>query len=996
MRAHLKEGGASNPESQEKEKGMKTSQSRILKCAVFIVCLALLAVHGVAAQTPGGILRGQVTDPSGAAIVGATVLLATPAGASLDTTTNKDGFYEFKDLPAGAYDVKAVAQGFALLTKSGVAVAAGQVTRLSLQLSLEVQQEKIEVQSSTTQLDVNPSNNANTVVLQGKDLDALSDDPDELQSELQALAGPSAGPNGGQIYIDGFTAGQLPPKASIREIRINQNPFSSEYDKLGYGRIEIYTKPGTDKLHGQVMFSGTTAAFNSLNPFELPGTPPPDYHTTFLSANLGGAFNKKTSFFFSLDRRDIENVGVVSTQVPCGDPILQITCPSGDAPLTIIPYSPTASNPETRTNLGPRIDYQVTPNNTLTARYQYWRNTETNAEVGQFTLAPLGTNDLSIEHTVQATDTQIFGAHIINESRFQYVHQDNESKPINPATTVTVNGSFTGNGSSMAGSNVDLENRYEFQNITYMNYGKHSWKFGARIRSTNDDNTTLSNYNGDFFFSSLQQYLQYLAPGSGVLPTYYTQTAGKSAFAVNWMDAGIFVQDDWKLRQNVTVSYGLRFETQNDFSDHADFAPRLGFAWGIGGNAKNPPKTVLRAGFGIFYDRFNYNLVLQQEKQGGLQQSDYQIGYQIPNPTFALNTAPLPASELTSATTPTIYQPNPNLHAPYTIQTGVTLERQLTRVANVAVTYLNSRGMHQFYTDNINAFDPLADSRPQPLNENIFQYESEGIFKQNQLIVNGSIRMGTKLSLFGYYTLNYADSDISSSGYPNLISVPGDPQADYGRASFDIRHRVFMGGTIGLPHGFRVSPFLVASSGLPFNITTGTDPYLSNGFNVRPEFAACSTPQVIVTKYGCFFTPTTQAEFQDYTPIPINLGESAGRFSLNLRVSKTFGFGPVIENTAGAGQGGGMGGGTFGRGPGGPGRGGPGGGGRGFDAGATNRRYALTLSVQSRNVFNNVNAGLPIGNLQSPLFGQPNSLAGGPFSSQTSNRQIFLQLTFAF
>ena len=126
----------------------------------------------------------------------------------------------------------------------------------------KVQEEKVEVSETTTKVDVNPENNAGAIVMTGKDLESLSDDPDELQSELQALAGPSAGPNGGQIYIDGFTAGQLPPKASIREIRINQNPFSAEYDKLGYGRIEVLTKPGTDQFHGQLFLTGNTAGFN--------------------------------------------------------------------------------------------------------------------------------------------------------------------------------------------------------------------------------------------------------------------------------------------------------------------------------------------------------------------------------------------------------------------------------------------------------------------------------------------------------------------------------------------------------------------------------------------------------------------------------------------------------------------------------------------------------------------------------------------------------------
>ena len=144
-------------------------------------------------------------------------------------------------------------------------------------------------------LSVSPDENAGAIVLSGKDLDALSDDPDELQSDLQALAGPSIGPNGGQMYIDGFTAGQLPPKSSIREIRINQNPFSAEYDKLGYGRIEIFTKPGTDQFHGQFMVLGNDSAFNSRNPF-LGATALPGYDTIQFNGNIGGPLEQKGVF----------------------------------------------------------------------------------------------------------------------------------------------------------------------------------------------------------------------------------------------------------------------------------------------------------------------------------------------------------------------------------------------------------------------------------------------------------------------------------------------------------------------------------------------------------------------------------------------------------------------------------------------------------------------------------------------------------------------------
>ncbi len=937
------------------------------------ILLLMAGAGAVNGQTATGTLRGQVIDPSGGGIAGATVLATNNGGDSKGAMTGKDGTYEIKELPPGTYDIQATAPGFALFKKTGVPIATGQVAHLEVKMTIQAQQERVLVNDTSTQVDTNPANNANTVVLQGKDLEALSDDPDELQSELQALAGPSAGPNGGQIYIDGFTGGQLPPKASIREIRLNQNPFSSEYDKLGYGRVEVFTKPGTDKLHGQLYVSGNSSAFNARNPFEVPpeGSSLPSYHSEQYSANIGGAINKKASFFFNIERRDIQDLGIVSATVV-------------DANNQIVPFSDSVPNPKTRTNLSPRIDYQLTPNNSLTARYQYFRNTEQNDNVGQFNLAETGVNDLETEQTFQITDTQIFGAHRINEIRFQFVRDNTATTPVNSATTVKVGGAFTGNGSG-GGAETDILDRYELQDTLFNNFGKHSMKYGGRLRVNRDDNSTQANFNGQFSFDSIQQYQLFLQ--GQALPTYYTQTAGTPSSQVTWVDTGLFVQDDWKVRQNVTISYGLRFETQNNFGDKASFAPRLGVAWGIGGNAKKPPKMVLRAGWGIFYDRFLYTQVLEQERFDGVTQ----LTYQVQNPTFNLSNIP-PPDQLPLGTAQTIYQTNPNLHAPYTIQTGVTLERQLTKSANIAVTYLDSRGVHQFYTNNLNPADPVTGVRPDGEN-NIFQYQSEGTFKQNQLIVNGSIRAGARLSLFGYYTLNYSNSDTSGAG--KFPSNPYDLSQDYGRAMFDIRNRVFMGGSIAMPKGFRVSPFLIASSGIPFNITTGTDPYQDSQFNLRPVFAPNCSTATYPTPFGCFNFATPGP---GYVPIPINYGEGAGRFSLNLRLTKTFGFGPTIEgaNTSGGGP---MGGGTFGRGPGGgPGRGGPGGGpgGPGGPGVSSNRRYSLTLGVNARNIFNNVNVATPIGNLSSPSFGEANGLAGRPYSDSTSNRRLDLQLTFSF
>jgi hypothetical protein len=479
------------------------------------------------------------------------------------------------------------------------------------------------------------------------------------------------------------------------------------------------------------------------------------------------------------------------------------------------------------------------------------------------------------------------------------------------------------------------------------------------------------------------------AMGGGA--SFYTlavNTAGRAATDVTYVDGALFVQDDWKIKPNITLSGGLRYETQNSLGDHADFAPRLGLAWGIGGKGKNgAPKMVLRAGWGIFYDRFTEDLILTQQLNNGITQQTYLVQ----NPAFFNPNVVVPPSGFTSATLApqTIYQPNNGLRTPYTLQTGMSLEKQITRSANISLTYLSSRGVHQFYTNFINANPPGVLPPPTIF----YQYQSEGTFKQNQLIANGSIRMGTKLTLFGFYVLNYANSDTGTPTY--VPSDPLDPSADYGRAQFDYRNRLFMGGTISLPKAFRLSPFLIASSGQPFNITTGDDLFGNAQFSARPAFGDCSTsaPNLVQTKFGCFnTTPAAGAAL-----IPINDFTGPARFTMNLRLSKTFGFGRKKEEAATGPIG--PSGGTFGRGPGGGGRGGGGrgpGGPGGMDAGATNRQYALTFAVSGRNIFNNVNVAQPVGNLSSPFFGQSNGLAGGPFGSSTANRRVDLQVTFSF
>ena len=980
-----------------------------------LLFLSLLAPALLLAQNPSGTVHGQITDPSGAAVPSARVAAVSSTGQAIPGVVHTDGSYDIQGLAPGIYTVKARAKGFNMFEQANVQVAAGKTGKVDISLKIKEEVEKVQVTEETTKVSVNPQENASALVIKGEDLQALSDDPDELESELEALAGPSAGPNGGQIYVDGFTAGQLPPKADILEIRINQNPFSAEYDRLGYGRIEITTRPGSSHFHGQIMGDLNDDVFNTRNPFAPESEP--GYHTDFFNGNVGGPLSKKASFFFNIFRRDIGDDSVVSASV------------LNSTTLTPTSISQAVPSPRTLTNVSPRFDFQLSSNNVLSVRYQFFDNNMTNGGIGQLNLASQGLNSHSDEHQVQVSDTQVFSAKTLNQFRFQYLYDDATAAPLTNQAfpyTVSVLGAFTG-GPNSSGTSTDIQNHYEVQNLTSFFIGKHTLVVGGRLRDIHDSSSSDANFNGTFTFPSLAAYqtaeqnLQACTSSGGTT----CQTSGASQFlivagaplsVVNMLDVGLFAQDDWKLHSNMTLSLGLRWESQTGISDHSDFAPRVGFAWGLGGNKKSAAKTVLRAGFGVFYDRFPESLILESERLNGTTQPEYLV----PSPNFFPIIPSISTLSSLSTETPTRYEIDPHLRAPYTMQSAVSIEQQVSKSATLSLTYLNSHGVHQLFTNDINS--PLPGTFPlgdpdlgtRPLGSaagDIYDFQSGGLFNQNQLIANFNLRLNTRLTLGGFYTLSYADADTSGNS-AGLIMNPYDIQQNYGRAPFDVRNRLVIIGNWNLPHRFSLSPFVVASTGSPFNITVGQDLFGTGAFNARPALApagtTCSSPPTTIycTALGNFDSLPATAQ----SIIPPFGYENPGQFTFNLRLSKTISFGKETgEPTSTGGYGGPRGGGGGGRGGGiggglGPGGlSGGGGGPRGLFGGGqnTNRRFNLTFSANARNLFNEVNLGPRLGTLGSPLFDQSNSIGGlfgGPGGGgfQAANRRVNFQVVFTF
>ena len=993
------------------------------------------------APVANGSLRGSVTDPSGAVIPDAVISLTDAQGHTLASTASAgDGSYSLAGVRPGTYVVLVTAKGFGSLSTHNVLISPGSSKVFNPTLVIQVQQQTVQVNADTPTVSVDPDSNASSVVIKGQDLDALSDDPDELSNELTALAGPAAGPSGGQIYIDGFTGGQLPPKSSIREIRVNQNPYSARFDKLGFGRIEVFTKPGTDKFHGQGYIQGNARQLNTGNPFDKNL---PDYDTIQYEGTLSGPINKKASFFVTAQHRNIQDDSIVSaTRLPGevdGDFAAGNFSNPADFVLPAVGanFSDALNTPQSRTNISPRVDLQLNEKNTLSLRYQYERNTLNNQGVGQFSLTSQAYNSTSSENTVQLSHTLVFGPRVITETNLQLLYDRSAQTPANTIPQVQVQGDETFGGYSEQSVN-DHTDRYELSNLTEIALKAHAIAVGGRLRATREANSSNGSFNGLYTFSTrtcptatgcpfadpttnkisalgayaetLQgqaqglSFAQIQAAGGG--PSQLVFVTGNPKADANLIDGALFYQDDWKVKPNFTFSYGLRWETQNDIHDHSDFAPRLAIAYGLTHNGK-PTKDVLRAGFGYFYDRFAIAQVLQAARVNGIVQQE--VVLQNPScylPNGLPNTATTEAecevgsSGVTtsgnSSTAGAIYQIGPNVHAPANIQDSVGLDHQLTKSTTLSVTYIHSHGAHAL--DTINANAPYLPTYSPALG-NVYQYYSEAVYNQNQLFINFRTQISRSLSAFGFYGLSYANADANGVG--SNPSNSGNLKQDYGRAGFDTRNRLFLIGTYSAPHYFRFSPFLVAASGNPFNITTSQDLNGDSFFNDRPSFATAGTTgtDIIANSYGTFNT----APAAGAAPIPIFYGNGPSLFTLNLRVSKTIGFGKRLQpkGAADAQQGGG------GPPPGGGGRGGPGGGGGrgggpggggGANGGNTGQRFNLTLNAQALNLLNIANYAPPTGTLDSPQFGLSNALAGQIYSSPdgSASRRIFFQAVFAF
>ncbi|MGD9564095.1 MAG: carboxypeptidase regulatory-like domain-containing protein [Pyrinomonadaceae bacterium] len=942
-----------------------------------------------------GSLTGQVVDSLGAIVVGAPVTVVSSTGSEKSVTTNAQGEYTVSGLAPGRYTVRVAAPNFEVYENTEVEIAAGQKAELIATLIVGGVQEQVEVDGDSG-VSTDPANNAGATILKEKELEALPDDPDELEAALQALAGPSAGPNGGQIYIDGFTGGRLPPKETIREIRINQNPFSAEYDRLGFGRIEILTKPGSDKFRGSAFFNFNDESLNSRNPFALNRAPS---QRRSYGGNFSGPIQKgRSSFFVDISNREEDNSTVLNALIL-------------DQSLNPVPYQEDFTLPSRRFSISPRFDYAINDKNTFVVRYSYDRSTRDNQGIGGTSLPSRAYGTTGSEHELRLTETMILNPTTVNETRFEYDWETSEQNGDNSIPTINVADAFTGGGSQV-GLSYNRERSWDLQNYTTTSLGsgaEHSLKFGARVEGVTVSDRSENNYGGSFTFVNLDSYRNSLLGLAN--PTQFSVTTGVPLQEVSRTNYSLFVTDDWRVNPGLTLSFGLRYENQNNINDNSDFAPRLSFAWSPGAGGSSPGKTVFRGGFGVFYDRFSESLTLNALRFNGISQLNLVVSANDPDPVrraaaIALLQQPIftlagvtnvPTADQILAALPqsnTIRQIADDIKSPLMMQAAFSVERQLPFKTTFGVTFVKSQTYNVLRSRNINApicpeqVNCLNAPRPDPTLGNIYEYESTGRHDENRIRINVRNMSNRRFSLFAHYSLGFSNSDSDGAG--SFPAYSYDLSDEFGRSSSDMRHFFVGGGNINAPWGISLSPFVIATSGRPFNITRGID---SNGdaiFNERPTFAELANR---CSELGMTASYCDVAGEDPNAIIPRNWGQSPQSFSVNLRVGKNFGFGKSAEQGA-ASTGGGrrgrmMGGGDHGR--------------VMMGGGGERKPFNLNLSINFQNLLNNVNLGSPIGNLASSRFGQSTSTGGGfggfgrgGGGSSSANRRIDLQARFSW
>ena len=836
----------------------------------FAVTCGLSATSLAQPVAPSTVLRITVLDQTDAALVAAQVTLRGPSGPERAAIVNASGVAIFDGLTPGTYQVRVTAEGFRTSTSS-FAVKRGQ-NQTTIRLAVAGIEQTVAVQGDRP---ADRRDNGFAQTLTADEIDALSDDPDEMADQLAELAGPGA-----QIYVDGFRGGRLPPKAQIQQIRFHTNSFSAEYHDAAMVRVEVITRPATSGYRGQFNVGFGPGALDAKNAF---APEKGDERLTRYAINTQGPLVKgKTSLTIALDGNASYTSRTIVAASPAGDVFGQVRQPTDGL------------------NASVRIVQQISENNQLRAEYARRNNSRDNLGVGDFDLPSRAFTVEDHADTVRVLNTRLMGT-VFSELKFEWAAAQTDTTSASPLPAITVLDAFTSGGAGQSGSRASRQLLIE-QNVDFALGKRHTMRAGVAIESGWWDSTNRSNTNGTYTFSSLADY-------NAGAPSTYTRRIGDPLVAYSMVRAGWYLQDDVRLTRRVSVGLGVRQEVQTQVDDKWNIAPRAAFTWNV------DKSTVVRGGYGVFYDWFDSNLYEQTLRVDGT----HQVDLVVTNPGFPVadgQGVALPPSVIRSA----------SLTQPLVRQASAGIERPITPWMGLRADYMWTRGSQVLRSVNVNA--PSGGVRPNPSVGNVTEMQSTGGRAGDRLSLHLNLRAPRqRVTASVSYQLarlrNNADSATS------LPSNSLNPDADWGPSAQDVRHRLVVMFNAPLPFGVRAGINLQALSATPYSITTGRDNNADTVFNDRPAGVGRNSARGAAQSNGTM------------------------RFTKSVAIGGAPAAAPGRPGGAPAARAGDV----------------P----VGNEDGSSSARYRLDLYAQVSNPFNHVNDNRFVGNQLSPFFGQATS-----------------------
>lgn len=759
-----------------------------MKTLILALVLALASASVTLAQAPAAQaaaaqqaqLRVIVVDQTGGGIPSATITV-TPANSAtpVQQTSDDRGVANVANLPVGSVNLHVEFPGFDPVDTSVVLRRGANNQTITLRVA-GLSEEVVVADTGTD----DRRGNSLTTTLEEDAIAELSDDPDELQAQLEALTGGA----GATFQVDGFRGGRLPSRDQIRQIRFRTNSFSADNHDAGRVQVEIITRAGLTAWNGNANMGLRTDVLNARNAFAQAETP--EQFRRFNAGLRGPLVRNRTSLRFNLDGNRSFDTGTIFAETLGGE------------------IRDVVRRPFDSTNVTAGLDHSLTRNSTFRFEFRNSESVNRNQGVGDFSLPERAFTRTRDEQQVRTSVQTILGRNL-NEFRVQWNHSLSGTESLSHAPAIVVLDTFTSGG---AGQANETNNRtFEISDDFDFNVKRHAMRVGVRLEGGTYRQEDFRNANGTFTFASLADF------EAGV-PTTFTQRIGQVPTGFSQYQFGLYWQDDFRVNRNLSLSVGVREEVQSHLDDKLNLMPRVGYTWNPFGW-----KTTLRGGYGIFHDWYESNLYDQTIRVNGIDQRDIVIdspGY--PDPYSGALRAAVASGRVIGAD---------DLKMPYVHQASVGAERQLSPVLTVQASVAVQRGHNQMRSRDINA--PIDGVRPDAAFGRVTQIESTGRSATDRLTLGFNYRIPKyNAFLFANYTLASAKNHAD-----NALSLPAnalDPEAEWGPSSQDVRHRFNTMLNLSLPFGVRANINANASSASPYTMTTGRD-VNGDGVTDRPD-----------------------------------------------------------------------------------------------------------------------------------------------------------------